>query len=166
MGRDLLSWLGSPLQAPLGWAFTSAALLLSLNGALAQGLTGSSVNILWRAPARQSLAIQQGLRFMGTVTADTSTQSDSRSPAEVFVLAGAVNLDLLAKALLSNYREDRYGGLLVRSTGNGGLLISNDPALAAGTILFDQGAKGKTMVNALGQPRAEQLVELLRPMLP
>ncbi len=109
--------------------------------------------------------IQRDLRFRGTVTADTSTESDSRSPAEIFVLSGSVDLELLAKSLLIAYKDGRHGGIVIRRAGNGGLLISNDKSVPANTILVHQANKGNTIIDARSQPRAEQLVELLMPLL-
>ena len=117
------------------------------------------------APARQSLVIQGDLRFRGSVTADTSTESDSRSPAEIFLLSGSVDLELLAKSLLMAYKDGRYGGIMIRRAGNGDLLISNDKSIPANSIVIDQANKGTTILNARSQPRTDQLVELLRPLL-
>ena len=133
--------------------------------AWAGGAAGSLVSILWMAPARQSLLIQRDLRFKGTVTADTSTESDSRSPAEIFVLSGSVDLELLAKSLLIAYKDGRHGGILIRRDGNGGLLISNDKSVSANSILIHQANKGNTIIDARSQPRADQLAELLMPLL-
>lgn len=162
-----------PLGCPPG--FIISALLASglATGVLPQangrdwagGAAGSMVSIRWMAPARQSLVIQGDLRFRGSVTADTSTESDSRSPAEIFVLSGSVDLELLAKSLLAAYKDARYGGIMIRRAGNGDLLISHDKSIPANSIVIDQANKGTTVLNARSQPRTDQLVELLRPLL-
>ena len=134
---------------------------------LAQGWGpgGSSVNIRWLAPARQSLAIQRQLSFMGTVTADTSTESDSRSPANVFILAGPVNLDRLAQSLLSAYQDLGFGGIVLKRGSNGELLISNDATLPDGTILVDQGNNVVKRFNVLSKPSDEQVIQAILPLL-
>ncbi|MFN9915358.1 MAG: hypothetical protein ACK53L_22400, partial [Pirellulaceae bacterium] len=82
------------------------------------------------------------------MTADTSTESDSRSPAEIFVLSGSVDLELLAKSLLAAYKDARYGGIMIRRAGNGDLLISHDKSIPANSIVIDQANKGTTILNA------------------
>jgi hypothetical protein len=138
------------LDAGVGWALDAG---------------GTSVSIRWLAPARQSLAIQRTLNFMGTVTADTSTESDSRSPAEVFILAGPANLDLLAQSLLESYKDLSYGGIVLRRGAHGELLIGNDSTLSGGTIQVDRGNKGTVLLNVRSHPSREQLIQLLADLL-
>lgn len=129
------------------------------------GETGSTVNILWRAPSRQSVSIQKQLNFDGSVTADSSTQVDGRSPALIYILAGIVSVDMLIKTLLSAYKDIRYGGIIVRRGDNGGLLIANDKKLPGGTILVDQGAQGVQLLNAKSQPGSAELLQAVTPLL-
>ena len=100
------------------------------------------------------------------MTADTSTESDSRAPAGTFILSGQVNLDTLAKSLISANRDTRYGGIVISRQSGGALLIKNDRQLPGGTIQVDQGSLGVKSLNARSQPTADQLVELLKPLLP
>jgi hypothetical protein len=118
------------------------------------------------APARQSLAIQQQLGFRGSVTADTSTQTDSRSPATRFNLAGEVGLDQLAKALLAAYGEEQFGAIVLRRGSNGELLISNESGMPAGSIVVDRGAHGAIVLNSRSKPGRQQVVEAIQSLLP
>jgi hypothetical protein len=63
------------------------------------------------------------------------------------------------------YKDGRHGGILIRRDGNGGLLISNDKSVSANSILIHQANKGNTIIDARSQPRADQLAELLMPLL-
>ncbi|MEB3318646.1 MAG: hypothetical protein VKO39_10980 [Cyanobacteriota bacterium] len=127
--------------------------------------TGATIPILWRAPSRQSLLLQRQLNFAGSVTADSSTETDGRSPAPVSILAGTVSLELLAKTLLAASAEGRYGGILLRRGANGQLLISTDASVPAGTILVDQGTQGTIALHARTKPSSEQLIQALTPLL-
>jgi hypothetical protein len=134
---------------------------------ISQGLDvgQTTTRISWRTPSRQSLAIQRQLSFMGSITADSSTETDSRSPAAIFVLDGDVRLDQLAQSLLMAYKDDRYGGVVVRRGSKGELLISNDVNSPAGTISIDRGNQGITTFNVRGQPSSAQLMQAIAPLL-
>jgi hypothetical protein len=154
----------------LGWIALVAGLLLSGlfragSAGLAMDVGATSATILWRAPSRQSLSIQQQLNFIGSVTADSSTQADARSPADIFLLNGTVSLEALAQTLLTAYKEVQYGGIVLRRGSRGELLISNDMTLPGGTIQIDQGARGATVLHALAHPSQEQLLDLLAQLL-
>lgn len=126
---------------------------------------GGTATIVWRAPSRQSLTIQRQLNFVGSVTADSSTQADARSPAEVFLLHGIVSVDLLLDALLGAYKDVRYGCIQVKRSMNGEIQINNDPSLPGGTIQIDRGSQGTAVLRSLGQPDRKQLLDLMTPIL-
>jgi len=149
--------IGLVLALALPWSF---------QGATSAQEVASPVSIFWMAPARQSLSIQRSLSFSGNVTADTSTESDSRAPADTFILTGQANLDMLAKSLILASRDTRYGGIAISRHSSGALLIQNDRELPGGTIQVDQGSLGLKSLNIRSQPSADQLVELLKPLLP
>jgi hypothetical protein len=130
------------------------------------GGADGTVRIQWMAPARQSLAIQQQLGFRGSVTADTSTQTDSRSPATRFNLAGEVGIDQLAKALLAAYGDEQFGAIVLRRESNGELLISNDSGMPAGSIVVDRAAHGAIILNSRSKPGRQQVVEAIQSLLP
>jgi hypothetical protein len=130
------------------------------------GGSDGMVRIQWAAPARQSLAIQQQLAFRGSVTADTSTQTDSRAPATRFNLVGEVGINQLAKALLAAYGDERFGAIVLRRGSNGELLISNDSAMPAGSIVVDRDALGAIVLNSRSKPGRQQVVEAIQSLLP
>ena len=152
------------------WALLIAIFLL---GALSPGggavfsmdMGTGSAAIFWRAPSRQSLSIQRQLNFVGSVTADSSTQADARSPAEIFILKGLVSIDALAETLLTVYKDNNYGGIVLRRGGPGEILISHDKTLSGGTILVDRGAQGTAVLHALAHPGKEQLLTMIEPLL-
>jgi len=143
------------------------SLLLQASGALrADPMSGRTVDILWRAPGRQSIAIQKELAFDGSVTPEGTSQPDVRSPALIYVLVGIVSIDLLVKTLMSAYKEVRYGGIVVRRGADGRLQIQNDKRLAGGTILVDQGkAKEVRIFRASDKPGSGELLEAITPLL-
>lgn len=155
-------------KLPLGAVLCSGLAVFAVLGAFAghamEGVGGMST-ILWRAPSQQSLAIQRRLNFVGNVTADSSTQADARSPADVFVLHGMVSVDLLLDTLLSAYKDIRYGGIQVKRGMNGEIQINNNLSIPGGTIQIDRGPKGTAYLHRLGRPGREQLLELITPIL-
>jgi hypothetical protein len=143
------------------------SLLLQSSAVLgADPISGRTVDILWRAPGRQSIAIQKELAFDGSVMPEGASQSDVRSPALIYVLVGIVSIDLLVKTLMSAYKEVRYGGIVVRRGADGRLQIENDKRLAGGTILVDQGkAKEVRIFRASDKPGSGELLEAITPLL-
>ncbi len=128
-------------------------------------LPGSTVNILWRAPSRQSLSIQRQLNFMGTVTADSTTETDGRSPALIALLSGPVNLERLAATLLTTYTQEGCGGIVLQRGSTGQLLISHQTSLPDGTILINNGPLGITTLNARSKPGKDELIQAMEPLL-
>jgi hypothetical protein len=63
------------------------------------------------------------------------------------------------------YKDDRYGGVVVRRGSKGELLISNDVNSPAGTISIDRGNQGITTFNVRGQPSSAQLMQAIAPLL-
>jgi hypothetical protein len=153
------------LRALLAAGLTGSPLLAETSHAQPLEAAGGMATILWRAPSRQSLAIQRQLNFTGSVTADTSTQSESRSPGQVFILSGQVNVDLLAQTLLSTYGDMRDGGLILRRGSRGEISISTDPSLPLGTIAVDRGGQDIILFHSRAKPRGEDLVQALKPLL-
>ncbi len=153
----------------LAAALTASLLLQGLTAARAQSAAGpaaeTTVDILWRAPSRQSVGIQKELNFEGSVTADRATQVDGRSPALIYILAGIVSVDVLIRTLLSVYKDVRYGGIIIRRGEGGKLLIANDRKLPGGTILVDQGNQGIQVLNARSQPGSDELLQAVTPLL-
>ena len=149
-------------------ALCSGLALVTIVGAFAgyamEGVDGMA-SILWRAPSRQSLTIQRQLNFIGNVTADSSTQADARSPADVFLLHGMVSVDLLLDTLLTAYKDVRYGGIQVKRGMQGEIQISSEPSLPPGTIQIDRGAQGIAILRNLEHPSREQLLNLMTPIL-
>jgi hypothetical protein len=150
---------------PLFAAFSLSVLFHGGGAGLAMDVGATSATILWRAPARQALAIQRQLNFVGSVTADSSTQADARSPADIFLLNGTVSLEALAQTLLSAYKDIQYGGIVLRRGSRGELVIRNDTTLPGGTILIDRGAQGTAVLHALAHPGQQQLLDLMAPLL-
>jgi hypothetical protein len=151
--------------APLVTGLSLSALLHGGSAGLAMDAGATSATILWRAPSRQSLAIQRQLNFVGSVTADSSTQADARSPADIFLLNGTVSLEALTQTLLSAYKDIQYGGIVLRRGTRGELVISNDTTLPGGTILIDRGAQGTAVLHAIAHPGQQQLLDLITPLL-
>jgi hypothetical protein len=140
-------------------------LLHGLGAAHAGDATGATVNILWRAPSTQSVAIQKELDFDGSVTPDRTTQVDARSPALIYILVGIVSVDILIKTLLTAYKDIEYGGITISRGGDGKLHIGNDKKLPGGTIVVDQGGQNIKVLNARSQPGSEELLQAVTPLL-
>ncbi|MBM5816719.1 MAG: hypothetical protein FJ083_09075 [Cyanobacteria bacterium K_Offshore_surface_m2_239] len=128
-------------------------------------LPGATVNILWHAPSRQSLSIQRQLNFMGTVTADSTTETDGRSPALIALLSGPVSLERLAATLLTTYTQEGYGGIVLQRGSTGQLLISHQTSLPDGTIHINNGPLGITTLNARSKPGKDALLQAMEPLL-
>ena len=112
---------------PLVAALLQLSVLLPGCGSVLAGDMGSgSAAIVWRAPSRQSLFIQRQLNFVGSVTVDSSTQAEARAPAEIFILNGMVSMDAFAETLLTVYKDERYGGIVLQRGRPGEILISHD----------------------------------------
>jgi hypothetical protein len=111
------------------------------------------------------VAIQKQLNFDGSVTPDSATQVDGRSPALIYIIAGIVSVDILIKTLLTAYKDIRYGGIIIRRGEDGKLLIGNDKKLPGGTILVDQGGQGIKVLNTRSQPSSGELLQAVTPLL-
>ncbi len=165
-GAQMKASHGNTFRATFG-AVVLFSLLLQTSAALgADPMSGRTVDILWRAPGRQSIAIQKELAFDGRVTPEGPSQADVRSPALIYVLVGIVSVDLLVKTLMTAYKEVRYGGIVVRRGADGRLEIQNDKRLEGGTILIDQGkAKEVRIFRAGEKPGSGELLEAITPLL-
>jgi hypothetical protein len=144
---------------------TASALCLSPTHAQQTILPGSTVNILWRAPSQQSLSIRRQLNFMGSVTADSTTETDGRSPALIFILSGPVTLERLATTLLTVYTQEGYGGIVLQRDSTGQLLISQQTSWPDGTIVIDQGSQGVTRFNARSKPGKQDVMQAIQALM-
>ena len=156
----------NPFRATFGVGVLVSLLLQTSVALGADPISGRTVDILWRAPGRQSIAIQKELDFEGTVTQEGASQPDVRSPALIYVLVGLVSIDLLVKTLMTAYKDVRYGGIVVRRGADDSVEIQNDKRLAGGTIVVDQG-KGKDLriFRAGEKPASGELLEAITPLL-
>lgn len=120
-----------------------------------------TVTIEWYVPTKQSVDIQESLKFKGTAIPDKSTRENGRSPALIYILVGAVALGTLAETLLKVYKDWQYGGIIVSKDKKGKLLIKSDRSLDSGTIIIDQGKDVKVIFKEKDQPKAKELIEAL-----
>ena len=154
LGRSLLA---ATLSATLAWQCFVRA--------VEQPASDTRVNIIWRAPSRQSVDILKQLDFGGTLTADQSSQVDGRSPALIYIIAGTVAIERLARTVLTAYRDTQYGGVVIRRDKKGQLLIENKKELPGGTIIVDQGSKGIKVIQSFANPSSGELLDAIQPLL-
>jgi hypothetical protein len=94
--------------------------------------TNTGVNIVWRIPEAQVQEVRNALGPSAQVTVQRPNIVTRGLP--LLLVVGTVALSELARALLTAYRDLRYGGILV-TTQNGALNIQNDSRLPEGTII-------------------------------
>lgn len=146
--------------------FMAMFVTASLPKMLVLGQENESVEIEWRVPTEQLEAVKEQIGNNITVEPDLRTIPDSKGLPTIYILAAAaVILEQLAKALLATYRQVKYGGIVITYE-NDKFNIVNDPRLSSGTILFMRKDKDPIMLQEKDNPQPNQVVELLKLLLP
>jgi hypothetical protein len=116
-------------------------------------------------PRKQVKTVREELNFEGKIIPDLSTVEDDRGLPLIYILIGAVTLTTLAKTLLEIYKDAKYGGVIVRRNEKGKLEVENDPALSSGIIIIDQGDDVKIIFREKDEPKTQELIEALTPLV-
>jgi hypothetical protein len=90
-------------------------------------------DIIWNVPRSQVQNLRDALNFQGQITPKSNPALERGLPV-LFVFAGAVAISTLARALVTVYKDMRYGGIVVTAR-DGKLNIANDDRLDSGTIV-------------------------------
>jgi len=140
------------------------ALCISTQRVLASDNKERPAIIEWSVPAEMSVEIQESLGFKGLALPRDAT-SDSRSPAVVYILIGAVALSSLADTLLKIYKDWKYGGIIVSRDARGRLVISNSPGLDSSIVILDRAKDAQIIFRSQNRPDPKEIINALSALL-
>jgi hypothetical protein len=118
-----------------------------------------SVAFEWQLPQEFADPVRAQLgRAVERMTTAPDGSNDRAAPL-LAIIVGAAALTVIADAIMSNYRDIRYGGLIVEDSGKH-LSIRTDARLPARVIIIKD-KRGVAVRELSGQASAKELVESL-----
>lgn len=123
-----------------------------------------SVSFEWQLPQELVNPVRAQLGAAVERVTTVPDGSNDRAAPLLAIIVGATALTLLAEAIVSNYRDIRYGGIIVEDSGKH-LSIRTDARLPARVIIIKD-KRGVAVGELSGQPSAREVVENLSKLGP
>jgi hypothetical protein len=116
----------------------------------------------WKIPAAGFAAAESYLGKPNSMQADPTSPKDTRGAPILLVITMVALLPQLANALISVYRNYRYGGVII-SEDHGELKITTDPRIPPNNVIVT--GKSQVSVLQLDDHSAEKLQSALTSLL-
>ena len=106
---------------------------------------GAKIEILWHVPKEHVKEVRDDLQFKGKIVGDPNHTPDNRALPLVYLIGGAVALDLVVDTILKVIRHFDQCGIILDTRG-GKVDITHDQKIKCGTVVVIDD-KGSTLLE-------------------